>query len=143
MKKRGDRIETDHRRLEAFTATVRGEDLEALDADPDVESVSIDAIITANADAESSSNNVEVENLLTASLGLGGRSTTGITSASPSSTQGSRRARISRADGRIASSISRPTAGAAHPYDDYGHGTHVATLIAGEGKGSEVEVTKI
>jgi serine protease AprX len=29
---------------------------------------------------------------------------------------------------------------AGHPYDDYGHGTHVATLIAGEGKDSERDV---
>ena len=48
LKKRGDRIEADHHRLGAFTAAVGGSELQALDADPDVESVSIDAVITAN-----------------------------------------------------------------------------------------------
>ena len=31
---------------------------------------------------------------------------------------------------------------ATHPYDDYGHGTHVATLIGGEGEGSELDVER-
>src|SRR6185436_6444232 len=30
-----------------------------------------------------------------------------------------------------------------HPYDDYGHGTHVGTLIAGTGKASEREVNVV
>ena len=45
-RKHGDRIESVHRRINAFTATVHGEDLSALERDPDVEAVSIDAILT-------------------------------------------------------------------------------------------------
>ncbi len=47
-KKHGDRIESVHQRINAFTATVHGEDLSALERDPDVEAVSIDAILTAD-----------------------------------------------------------------------------------------------
>src|SRR5678809_698262 len=37
LKKHGDRVESEHRRLNSFTATIHGEDLRALEADPDIE----------------------------------------------------------------------------------------------------------
>src|SRR5512134_3870214 len=40
LARHGDRIEADHPRLQSLTALVHGEDLLALEADPDVETVS-------------------------------------------------------------------------------------------------------
>ena len=48
LKKHGDRVESEHRRLNSFTATVHGDDLRALEADPDIEGLSVDAIIAAD-----------------------------------------------------------------------------------------------
>src|SRR6187200_2262421 len=45
LSKHGDRVHTKHARLQSFTATVHGADLQALAADPDVENVSVDAVI--------------------------------------------------------------------------------------------------
>src|SRR6185503_10604087 len=42
LRKHGDRVESEHRRLNAFTATVHADDLRALEGDPDVQAVSID-----------------------------------------------------------------------------------------------------
>src|SRR5829696_6988160 len=39
-KKHGDRVESEHARLNAFTATIHGRDLAELEGDPDVEGVS-------------------------------------------------------------------------------------------------------
>ena len=47
VSKKGNRIEAAHRRLRSFTATVDADGLRALSADPDVENVSIDAILAA------------------------------------------------------------------------------------------------
>ena len=47
LAKHGDRIEANHGRLDAMTATIHGDDLSALEADPDVEAVSVDAILYA------------------------------------------------------------------------------------------------
>jgi serine protease AprX len=143
VQKRGDRIAADHRRLQAFTAFVRGNELQALAADPDVASVSIDAVITAGSTGSGSATSSDVQNLLTASLGLGDTKYDGDhvgVAVIDSGLELSEDLSGGRAD-----RFFDFTAGgrAAHPYDDYGHGTHVATLIAGKGKRSEVDVTRL
>jgi serine protease AprX len=143
-KKRGDRIEADHYRLEAFTATVRGKELQALDADPDVASVSIDAVITADRTQSSSATSTAGrENLLTASLGLVDTKYDGEhvgVVVIDSGLEFSEDLSGGRADRFFDFTVDGRSA---HPYDDYGHGTHVATLIAGEGKQSRVEVIRL
>jgi len=144
LAKHGDRVRTKHRRLESFTATVHGEDLRALESDPDVQGVSTDAIITANRVIEEA---VEAdgpsENVLLTALGLADTALDGdkigiavIDSGLEKSSDlsGGRADRFFdfTLDGR-----------AEHPYDDYGHGTHVATLIAGKGKDSERDVERM
>jgi serine protease AprX len=141
LKKHGDRIESEHRRLDSFTATVHGDDLLALERDPDVRAVSVDAVITADrVMQEVGQEDQQIENLLVSALGLSDTAYDGdkigiavIDSGLEKSDDlsGGRADRFFdfTADGR-----------AAHPYDDYGHGTHVATLIAGRGKNSERDV---
>src|ERR1700741_657358 len=54
LAKHGDHVESQHARIDAFTATVHGADLSALVADPDVDGVSVDAVITSHADVKDS-----------------------------------------------------------------------------------------
>jgi len=61
--KRGDHVDADHRRLSAFTATVGSEELAALSVDPDVESVSIDAVVSSDAAADEASGNSSIQNV--------------------------------------------------------------------------------
>ena len=82
LAKHGDRIESDHRLVDAFTVTLHGEDLLGLEQLLDVDSVSIDALVSAgssllsgvqvNALGLTASLNTpqETENLLRATLGL-------------------------------------------------------------------------
>ena len=141
LTKHGDRVESKHHRLNSFTATVHGEDLRALEADPDIEGLSVDAIIAADGvTPDTGQTSAVVDSLLTSALGLADTAYDGdkvgiavIDSGLEKSGDlaGGRADRFFdfTADGR-----------AAHPYDDYGHGTHVATLIGGEGKDSERDV---
>ena len=144
LRKHGDRVESEHHRLDAFTATVHADDLRALEDDPDVQAVSVDAIINADQVAQDTApGDALIDNLLTSALGLSDTVYNGdkigiavIDSGLEKSgdLSGGRADRFFdfTADGR-----------GGHAYDDYGHGTHVATLIAGEGKDSEREVERV
>src|SRR4029079_52740 len=71
----GNHVESQHTRLNAFTATVHGSDLRALEADADIESVSIDAVITSHDDGSGDSQSgLEDRNLLLYALELSYRS---------------------------------------------------------------------
>ena len=113
LAKHGDRIEARHRRLESLTALVHGGDLLALEADPDVEAVSVDAVITADSTVEQGRDDADaqLENVLVSALGL---SDTGVRWRQGRSRGHRFRAREERRPLRracgIDSSISRPTA---------------------------------
>src|SRR4029453_12369696 len=71
LKKHGDHVESEHRRLNSFTAVVHGDDLRALEADPDVEGLSVDAIVMADQVAgEPGQDESQVKELVRATLGL-------------------------------------------------------------------------
>ena len=139
-KKHGDRIESVHQRLNAFTATVHGEDLTALERDPDVEAVSIDAILTADAMQEVADDDEQTENVLVSALGLADTLYDGNDVGIAVIDSGLEKSG-DLSGGRADKFFDFTTDGrSGHPYDDYGHGTHVATLIAGKGKASERDV---
>jgi serine protease AprX len=132
----GDAIETEHASIDAFTATVHGEDLAALEADPSVLGVSIDAWVTSFARparpqaTPPAQSNVDV---LRTTLGINGTqySGSGVTVAVLDS------GIAPTTDLRVRSFFDFTQGGVeAEPYDDYGHGTHVAGLIASTGRNS-------
>ena len=123
-----------------MTATIHGDDLSALEADPDVEAVSVDAILYAGAVQAQEPTTAALENVLVDALGLTKSRYDGDKvgiAVVDSGLEKSEDLSGGRAD-RFVDFTSEGRDG--HPYDDYGHGTHVATLIAGEGRESEVEV---
>jgi serine protease AprX len=142
VSKRGHRIEAAHRRLGSFTATVDGDGLRALSADPDVENVSVDALLTASR-AQADGTMSGEPNVLLASLGLSGSEYEGekvTVAVIDSGLEKSEDLSGGRGDRFFDFTVDGRRADA---YDDYGHGTHVATLIGGAGKKSEVEVTRL
>ena len=143
-KKHGDRIESVHRRINAFTATVHGDDLSALDRDPDVEAVSIDAVLTADSAMQDATDaDTRTENLLVSALGLADTLYEGENVGIAVIDSGLERSE-DLSGGRADKFYDFTNDGkAGHPYDDYGHGTHVATLIAGKGKSSERDVNVV
>jgi serine protease AprX len=145
LQSHGDRIVAEHPSLDGLTATIHQKDLAALEADPSVRSVSIDADVTSFAKAVKPNFKKDQRrsspaglNVLRASLGLDGTRLFGLG------------VRVAIVDSGIAPTedlagkiagfwdFTRggiPTA----PFDDYGHGTHLAGLIASSGTESNFE----
>ena len=127
LRAHGDRVGTEHRLIEALTTDLHDADLTALAADPRVESISIDARVGAHANPNADAN------LIRGTLGL---TTTGPTGAGVG---------IALIDsgiepavglgGRIAAFYDFTRGGIVQrsAYDDFGHGTHLAVAIGGDG----------
>ena len=150
----GDRVLAEHAEIDALTAVVHGDDLEALAAQDGVISVSTDAVVQAKLlggllglvggllntvtgillpNGADTSGDAVAPALLRSTLGVSSTSWTGrgvgvavIDSGLEMSYefQGRVRAFYDFTNGRAVS---------ATPYDDYGHGTHIASTIAGSG----------
>jgi serine protease AprX len=145
LQSHGDRIVADHPSLDGLTATIHQDDLAALEANPSVRSVSIDADVTSFANAKKfnfrkgdSRNSPTGLNVLRSSLGLDGARLFGLGVNVAIVDSGI--APTEDLAGKIAGfwDFTRggvPTAA----FDDYGHGTHLAGLIASSGTESNFE----
>ena len=73
IRKHWDYIDSEHHRLDSFAATVHADDLLALEGDPDVQAVSVDAVVTADrVTQEVVQEEAHAETLLMSALGLSG-----------------------------------------------------------------------
>ncbi|MGH9148420.1 MAG: S8 family serine peptidase, partial [Vicinamibacterales bacterium] len=137
----GDVVATNDAGLNTIVAEIHSDDLEALADSHAILSVSIDALVRADASgtnqfltAQQTLAKVNEENLR-ATLGLTGDSPIG--SGVVVAVIDSGIAPLADFKGRIATFVdcTYPTCKSTHPFDDYGHGTHVAGLIAGANSG--------
>ena len=142
----GDVVEAEHASLDALTVTVHAADLAALDANPSVVAISVDARVTAFgkgvtlAAKKGGAHDGAAAgvNTLRASLGLDGTLFHG--SGVNVAIVDSGIAPTRDLTPRIAGFWDFTRAGIrTQPYDDYGHGTHVAGLIASTGLESSNE----
>jgi serine protease AprX len=146
LQQHGDVVQAEHPGLNALTVILHGEDLAALEADPSVLAVSVDAEVTSFGAKRSTSSHgrpgrikpVPTDDLVRQAVGVSGLPFTGsgIHVAVVDSGIDSNRDLA----GNIAGFWDFTRGGVAtRPTDGYGHGTHVAGLIASSGLESNKE----
>lgn len=157
IRRRGDLVKTAHRAIDALAVEVGRDRLAALAADPLVDNVSIDALVSAvgapklpsdkrnsvgtRQDSEDGGT-LDSLNVLRATLGLTGVTYTGAGIGVAIVDSGIQP--LADFDNRIAAfrDFTRddsPVGVSVRAYDDYGHGTHIAGLIGSNGGSSSGE----
>ena len=136
LKKRGKSRKADLRSVNGFVADVEGADLAALEADPDVLHVSTDAVVQSTGLSIDTENGLDT---LEEVLGIGTTELTGDKVGIAIIDSG-----LDRGDdldgGRTDKFFNFTDAPGDKPFDDYGHGTHVAGLVGGTGKLSKIKI---
>ena len=129
----GHRVKGEHASIDALSLDMPSTALAGLAADPNVLSISSDAVVTPTGSPASSQPNATGPGFLRATLGLDSSSPTGKNVGVAIIDSGVQPS-VDLA-GNIAAffDLTGGTMRQRSAYDDYGHGTHVAGLIAGDG----------
>jgi serine protease AprX len=142
LQKHGDRIKSEHPLIESLAVDLHSEDVAELAKQPWVESLAADAVVSAKAAPSQTSLITQPTTMLATTL----RPTLGLPAVPTyTSMTGSTGVAVAVVDsgiapnedfgGRIVGFYDYTQGGIpASPYDDYGHGTHVAGLIGSSGK---------
>jgi serine protease AprX len=137
--RRGRRTKANLSSLEGFVSTVNASDLGALERDPDVVGVSTDAVVQSfAASLDVSAAGAMLDDVLGVESNRWTGDKIGI------AVIDSGLARVRDLDGARTDTFVDVTGSAGtKPFDDYGHGTHVAGLIGGTGRQSLVKIVRL